>query len=253
LIRCTPSFHTNSVDNETFAFFAEESSRTDFLSAKSRCSDFGSLAQPRSAQEQVFIHSISQGRNVWIGSRVPEDYEGYMPRNIVILDQEAANSSYRNWKEGEPTCYTYCCGIKMVEGGYWGSFFCGQRAHVLCRIKKEYVDDILNENHAETSTTTMASTNILTTTSTPTTSSTATTTSALMIEIENKVKRLEREVDVLQTELLSMRTFVRDFQETTVKEMKEYVNTSLTTMSVDFKSAINSLYNLIENRTQTVE
>jgi len=245
----TPSFYINPVDNETFVFFAEGSSRTEsFSTAIDTCSEFGSLAQPKSPQEQAFIYSeISQGLSVWIGSRVEEVFDGAsVSIKTVILDPEAATSSYRNWKEGEPTCYTSGCGIKMARGGYWGSFSHVPHAHVLCRIKRQYVDEILNSNHAETSMATMASTN------------TPPTTSAQIItpretELDNKIVRLEREFDVLHRQLLSMTKLMRGFQEMTVKETKEYVNTSLTIMSVDFKSAINSLYILIENRTQNVE
>ena len=141
-------FKVHPQRNETYVFFPEDNSKTDFTSAVNRCKEIGSLVRPRDAIDQQFIQDLADGHTVWLGSRV-ERGPKCSSLSIHIIDPmvQAINTAYHNWKSGEPECYTYCCGVQMNRRGKWETHLCKDRGYVLCRIRPELVSDILEQNN----------------------------------------------------------------------------------------------------------
>lgn len=127
-------YRTNHL-NETYVFLRPESDKTDFLNALNICRSYGSVVHIRDEKDNEFIQDLVEGHNVWLGSRLHFGSFFRKP-GLVILDEKAEGSEYQNWKEGEPRCFTYCCGVQMARGR-WGTYYCMNTAHVVCRLNEE--------------------------------------------------------------------------------------------------------------------
>jgi hypothetical protein len=269
--RHKPIFRQHPRKNETFVYFPEEESKTDFHTALGRCKSIGSLAHPRDQEDQDFIFNMTNGHYVWLGSRLENGFGFFQERSVKIVDSLAKSSDFENWDRHEPNCIFYCCANQIVPNGFWRSFLCTNDAHVLCRIKSELVDSVLEDNRVwikkespllQKETAVKKQTTPLTTTRTSRKATNDRITEAkdnagqmmiqLLEELTLRVVNLEKQNMELKEANSRMN---RQLEETAIRVVdqvtnstKEYVDRSLNAMSEDFRETIRSLIKLIEDR-----
>ena len=267
--RTKPIFRKHPRRNETYVFFIEEKSKTDFFTAVNRCKSFGSVVHPRDQEDHDFLHDLADGHHTWLGSRLDHGFGFVRERGIKIVDQMAKNSDFENWDINEPTCYTYCCGIRMNPKGLWGTFLCAYDGHVLCRINPDLVDSIVEQNRVWIA----SEADILNTTEAVTLSSTTTSptltvstheritetkdnmnivTRQLLEELTHRVVNLEKQNIELKEENNKIKILLEEtsarIEGQVFNSTRDYVDRSLNSMSEEFGETIRSLVKLVENR-----